>query len=387
MKVNLFTLILIAFVTAGCATIEITPQLPGGLVGYVYIQEGVGAASTGESAIIVSGEVMNDPNYKPLTGAKATLSGSSPVYTNSSGRFSIDGISPGWKSLTIDHDNIRPVRQSVIIQSGKTTYLTNQNSIDAGIGWYLIIGIERYGHLAYPQYSSMGADKDATSIWDELFLRNDLAGMGKLLINSEATKKEIKDWIQYANTHSKPNDYLVVYYAGLTLEHIRKDEVYYPTTGGLHHILPYDAQLSNNSDLDRTLISDGELELWLSDFKGQDVTVILEASYSGTFIDGNSTFPLLPFALRRAGYTVITATDSDTKATYDPHLGDSGQSVFTHFLVHGLQTINTDDGKITANQLYVHVRDEMASYFGTAPDRHVPQLYVGHSRSPVVYRY
>ena len=111
-----------------------------------------------------------------------------------------------------------------------------------------------------------------------------MAGIGFTLLDSQATKSNIRNRIERAIDFADSNDFLVVYFSGYSGQ----------------DYLPYD----DDGEAWATAITDWELEQWLGDFPG-DVTVIIDGSESSTMADGNV---FKPFALEEdSKYTVIAA--------------------------------------------------------------------------------
>jgi formylglycine-generating enzyme required for sulfatase activity len=90
--------------------------------------------------------------------------------------------------------------------------------------------------------------------------------------------------------------------------------------------------------------------------------LILDCCFSGAFgakgIIGESVDTKTAFQGSGSGKVVLTATDSTQYAWEGDRVIGEAKSVFTHFLVHGLQTgaaDDNDDGIITLDELYKYV--------------------------------
>ena len=174
-----------------------------------------------------------------------------------------------------------------------------------------------------------------------------------LLINKDATKADIRYAIEKAAWAAGPNDYLVVYFSGYADREVWAGGERKP----LDHIVPYDGKNYGDINMaESTVITDGELEEWISRFPNKNVTVILDVAYAATFIDGvvrEQSFDEFEFellALKGKDYTVLAAarTYERTKAW------ESKGSLFTTVCSRvWVQLI----AYITAYQLFEYARD------------------------------
>ncbi len=99
--------------------------------------------------------------------------------------------------------------------------------------------------------------------------------------------------------------------------------------------------------------------------------LILDCCHSGAFVRGSKGAPGLSVgtaaAFEGTGYArvVLTATDSTQYAWEDDHvIGEADKSIFTHYLVEGLQTGAADantDGWITLDELYDYVHAQVVT--------------------------
>ncbi|HOB09202.1 MAG TPA: hypothetical protein PKJ49_06990, partial [Limnochordia bacterium] len=156
----------------------------------------------------------------------------------------------------------------------------------------------------------------------------------------------------------------------------------------LDHIVPYDGKNYGDINMaESTVITDGELEEWISRFPNKNVTVILDVAYAATFIDGvvreqsADEFELL--ALKNKGYTVLAAARTDERTKVSPKVG----SLFTLSLIKGIYEI--PDSYITAYQLFEYARYQMQVVEKVTDQNPVfegPQNRVIYIRNPYQWR-
>lgn len=357
--VRIICLVLILLILSGCGSFS---GPPGSLQGYVYIDKDSGQ---------VTAFRVPEQAQEGLSGAIVTVAGHGSTVTSPSGYFWIGGIRPGYRRITVEHPSLRdPFTQYVYISSGQTTYLEDDDALYTGVGYYIIIGIDDFPNI---EAASDCGISDAQLVYNTLIMENNLAAQVRTLYGSEATKQEIYKAIEDANSLAKPEDYLVIYYSGL---------------GGSNwdfgdHIYPYDATDYGSSGNPPVMITDVDLDNWLSDFPGKDVTVILESANSRNFADGVGR-DIAPLALRRYDFTVLAAA-GDGEGSYYYYDGDRNVSLFTYHLVEGIGSRDADtnyDHAITARELYDYTRSAMDDEENVSP-----YLWEGSWRSTVLFRY
>lgn len=379
------SIFLVGLMLSGC-TVVVQPQpdpkpgLYGDVVGWVSISvPSVGGRSTSAEELFHDELIVTTSNYYPERGyealerARVTISdpkqGARTTYTAKDGKFYFTNVSAGWRTLTIDHKELRnPMEKEIYIKADQRIQL--EPAARGGIGYYLIIGIGDYYYGHYmPDANSTAAENDADDMFDLLKNGNSMKGVYRKLTNAGATKAAIKKVIDEINAMANPEDYLVFYFSGYADTEIWKG-------GGdlkpLDHLVPYDGR-NFGSNPDDTVITDKELEQWFRGFPGEDVTVILESSYSGTFIDGKVrgySMDVELLALKKAGYTVLTSSGPDEPHSYE----EEKNSGFTKFLLQGLNYMHADtnhDNMVTAKELFNYVDNEM--YYKNFP--HAPVMH------------
>lgn len=376
---SLIVLLVVAVVLVGCSVSIITPDPgadSGDLRGYVYIREGsqFSALSEGDAEILFSAQQNPPYGYEPLADAtvraRNTRTGKTTLRTtDADGHFYFRDLEVGSYTVTISHSSLRfdVVESNVAVLGSRVNWLSKD--IVAGIGYYIVIGIDRYQDGT----QVFGPVADAEAVYETLFRQNRLAGLGRLLLNSDARKSQIKQAINeavtMANSSSDPEtNYLVIYFSGLSNQDILR---------------PWDSDGRNWF----TDITDTELESWVSAFPG-NVTLIVDGADSESMADGT---PFRPYSLRTDWrYTVLAGAHNGEMVNYNHSLGNS---VFTHFLLKGITTRAAEQGpsygEITAYELYEYAKEEMYWYYNrnTDTDYHVPYFYEGSYGDTVIFRY
>jgi len=379
---RLFSIFLIGVLLSGCTlTWEIRTERKGNLQGWVYVSKLNDVFTSSQSVNVESNEleellaegaeiiVSNQSlgNYLPVHGATVTLEHSRMGYTrttqtNKYGRFIFNDILTGNVRVIID----APGFAEPVVRYG--TVIADQTSevykVQEGVNYYLFVGIDKY------QYDGVGPDGETYSAKDARLMRNVLAnnntmsGRSKLLTDSGATKKNIKKEIESMVEKSNPEDTLVFYFSGHAREDIRYGGYGIPA---FDHIIPYDG---NDWDND-TIITDGELRDWFKkqkNYKGQRIIVILDANYSGTFMNEKAT-RVQPYALAEPGFTVLVSAKPD-----QPSFGDINfkHSVFTYYLAEGIRHLanKNPDGIVRVGELFKYVYEQMHNDWKEFRDKH-----------------
>lgn len=351
----LVALLLVAIVITGCT---VTVSNYGSVVGYVYVPEGSqpDVLSMDVEPLILSSALAPD-GYEPVVDAIVRLGGQIRE-TEYDGRFHFPSVPTGKHVLTVTHEALRfEVKKTITVRAGSPTYV---GDLYGGIGYYVVIGIGEYPGLTIP-----GSVANAERVYQTLFAGNRLAGLGQLLLDSNATKAKIKASIDRAKNLAESGDYLVIYFSG------RSGKDYLSTSG------------DNQSDWSKA-ITDGELETWVRGFPGS-VTLIIDGSESSSMADGDAFYPA---AFKEPEYTVISAAGPDDFVFWDEYLESS---VFTHFLVKGLTGTYPADFNhnrdITAYELYQYIFSEMDDYLWGDPDHYLPAYWGPSYKDSVIFRY
>lgn len=377
----LISLLVFAVMISGCI-ISVGPIYDGygDIEGWVYIsQPKYVPMSSSEVVSLDSEDIVIASNsapagYVPLEDVRVAVRGTyNAKYTDSNGRFVLYDVGAGKRTLDIDHPHFRnPISKTVNVEKDNRVYV--DPAAKAGIGYYILIGIDDYLYGDDMEYANADVSvNDATAMRNALRDDNTMNGSFRLLTDSYADKDNIKQAIIDAGNAAEADDYLVFYFSGYAHEEIWGDFI--------DHIMPYDGRVFGSNAND-TVITDAELNNWFRNyFPNRDVTVIIDASYSGTFIDGTPRPASVEMqALRRSGYTVLTSTEEDEQATIEPGV----HSVMTQYLLQGLYGLNADqnnDRLITAYELYKYIAFEMERN----KEWHSPMLYPSNSKT-VIFR-
>ena len=371
MKRKIGVLLLIVSLLAGCSVSVITYPRYGSLEAFLGVPKRPNIPAPQDVDLMVEpGDLEIMPlNYErehlhPLKDAKVIIGGV-PGQTDDNGILRMYGIPVGWQEIIIEHNSLRGRSSGWLeIHEGRNH---PRNIVHEGIGHYLIIGIENYtdGRLHTP-----GAREDAQAVY-EAFKNsgNSLYADYRLLLDGEATRKNIEDMIRGFVKESNPDDYIVIYFTGKI---------------GEDYLSPYDGIYDGPWERE---ITDGALRSWFSEFKG-DVTLILEGSDSGTFFDGSINPYALdtsPLAFKGSDYTVIASSKKGMAHVNQ----NTAQAIFTQHLIDGICRKNADfngDKVITAREIFEYakrkVRNDNWNFGGQ-----VPVMWPDWENSNVIYRY
>jgi hypothetical protein len=247
--------------------------------------------------------------------------------------------------------------------------------------WAVIVGISEYHDLNNLQYAHL----DAQDIY------NRLTGSGwqpaniQLLTNSQATKADIQNAINWMGTHAASQDLCLFFFSG--------HGTYGPdvapideTDGYDEYFCPYDS-LTYESE-----IRDDELDAWMSPITARKV-VILDTCYSGGFIKSAqyavksaSDISSIVFNseladgfakdVNKSGFVVLSASDYNETSSEYPALQNG---VFTYYLNEGLGSPADVNGNgVSAEEAFAYasprVRDYVLTHSGIAQD---PQMWDG----------
>ena len=358
-SVVLIGMLIITMLLTGCQIFISFGVRPKGVRGWIY---------ENKSHIVVMPNEGAPRGYQPLSSAKVDLYTSNYAYnervawikTEKDGSFYLDNVSPGEYLLVIEHPNgYQKVQIAVYALGSPRRVIAKESRIH-----YVIVGIDEYPKLIVDDENSYGrtpedldvSARDAQAIKEAFVKGNLMVGSCETLINSEATRNNIRKEIENAARRAKPVDFLVFYFSGYADQELYDGEFIYP----LDHIVPYDGQnYGSLEQIRNSLITDKDLESWLSKFPNSNVTVILEVAYAQTFFDGvprdkvKTSSMIEPLALKNTGYTVLGATSEDKRTWVKPGEG----SLFTSALLDGLNKIRSD--AITAWGLYEYARNEI----------------------------
>lgn len=381
---KLLGLLILTLLVTGC-TVFISVDRTGSLRGWIYE-----SMYTEELIISSSSEVPH--GYSPLRFRNVKISSPyggtiyTTVRTDSDGYFSTGNLNVGNVRVTIDYGYPK---------FSFTTYISRGNFYleftPLSVVHYVFVGIDDYLIFNLPNFNVSA--NDANDMKSVLVDQNDTRLGSYSVLTDESddlpTKKNIENAINSAAAKASSNDYLVFYFSGYADEEIRYDD---RPTDKLDHLVPYDGQdYGSPEEIKESVITDRDLAKWLARFPNDNITVILDVSYAGTFVDGSvspqsiQTIPEISLqALRNPGYTVLGATNRNARNEIYP----GKNSTFTYYLLEGLGGNSNElpadinnDGRVTAQELFNYARDRMK------PDLDYPEPIInGDNTNTVIYR-
>ena len=231
--------------------------------------------------------------------------------------------------------------------------------------WAVIVGVSQYQHL--PEKSWLNScDKDAQAFAD--FLSSARGGSlppehTKVLLNQDATARNIRVALDYAITESSPGDVIYFFYAG-------HGKVRRYGSGDAAYLMAYD---SEPDYLNATAIPMDEIHRYVDVHLGRasQVIMITDACHAGAILptspvnardETRSLSEYLENIGEREGVLNLMACRRDEVAYEDARLG--GHGVLTYALLRALNGAagSTRDGKVRIQDVLKYV-----SY-------HVPRL-------------
>ncbi len=215
--------------------------------------------------------------------------------------------------------------------------------------WAVIIGVASYNHMPVLRYT----DDDAYRIY--AFLKSPEGGALddsriRILIDEDATKKNIVDAMENTFGQAGPNDLVLLYFSGHGLK---------------GSFLPFDFDGYNNK------LFHEEVNDILRKSPARFKLCIADACHSGSLLAmrGSAELPSLlsayyeNLAKAQPGTALIMSSKSD-----ETSLESSGlrQGVFSHFLIRGLKGEADGNGNdlVTIQELYDFVKANVRTYTG-----------------------
>ena len=259
----------------------------------------------------------------------------------------------------------------------------------AGKRWAVVVGISDYSDPRIPSLRYAAADAKAFNAWAVSPKYGKYAPIRvKLLVNSEATGKNIKNALFVWLRQALEEDMVTIYFAG----HGSPDS---PDTPNNLFLLPYDVQYDN---ITTTGFPMWDIETALKRFiKAKKVVVIADSCHSGGI--GHS-FDIARRSKRSIqinpisqgiqnlscvedGICIISAT-SDKQFSQESQKWGGGHGVFTYFLLRGLngKADFNSDSSITLGELTSYLsekvrRETRNAQSPTVSGRYDPALTIG----------
>jgi hypothetical protein len=230
----------------------------------------------------------------------------------------------------------------------------------------IIIGIADYKNLPRADF----ANDDARVFYDYAVRALGVKPENiKLLVDTDADDVAIyqafKTWLP---GRVRAGTDVYVYYSGHGL----------PTADGQGlYLLP---QRAHRDFIDKTAITQAEINAAIQAAKPRSVTVFLDACYSGQARSGETLIASArPVALKTAkqlfpdNFTVITASQADQISSSSP---DLKHGIFSYYLMRGMEgdADANRDGKITAGEMQTYLLEQVTRQAGMMNRKQEPQL-------------
>ncbi len=210
----------------------------------------------------------------------------------------------------------------------------------------LIIGNSEYEDASLSQLVTPDADVDALV---GVLQDSEIGGFNDVTPLVNESSATIRLAIARFFSKMKRDDLLLLYFSG----HGVRDD---------HGNLYLAAQDTEHDLLSATAVPAAFITHEMDRSRSQRQVLILDCCHSGAFAQGAkaatgaSVGTATAFEGTGYGRVVLTATDSTQYAWEDDDvIGEAENSVFTHYLIQGLQTGEADanaDGRITLNELW-----------------------------------
>jgi len=229
-------------------------------------------------------------------------------------------------------------------------------ALNKGKKYYVSIGINQY-----PFWRNLkNAQNDAVKIGQTLEKYYDFSPLTPIILNNNADKSSLENIFKESKTRLKPEDQLIVYFAG----HGYNDHGGSLDNDPKGYLVPYDA----NTDTDFSdLIPINSFLDKIAELPPKHITTFLDACFSGLALQDEV------YVSRGGGLNLIRAIKNESRkvfssAEYNQIAQDSGpiqgHSLFSGLLIQGLQSGIPDqnkDGIISMHELANFLEEEMNS--------------------------
>ena len=218
----------------------------------------------------------------------------------------------------------------------------------------LVIANTEYTDPGLAQLTAPG--KDASEFWRVLD-SSELGAFDDVIILLNENESKVRETIDYFFSLKKPDDLLVLYFSG----HGIRDEY-----GSLYLAV----KNTNRARLRSTAIKTDFIREAMDQSRSKRQVLILDCCNSGAFAQGSkaetggSVGTASAFQGTGFGRVVLTASDATQFAWEgDQIIGEVENSLFTHFLVKGLEgAADLDgDGRITVDELYDYAHEQVVN--------------------------
>ena len=314
-------------------------------------------ANTDTASVKINGEELGGREDGKYTVRKVARAGKETIFTVTA--KDLNGNTDS-KSITVSRGI---VESSVKFAALNPAQVKRQPARDAVA---IIIGIADYTNLPKAEY----ANDDARAFYDYA-----IRGLGvkaeniKLLIDTDADEIAIyqafKTWLP-SRVRSTTDVY--VYYSGHGL----------PAADGQGlYLLPLGA---HRDLIEKTAISQQEINGYLQLAKPKSVTIFLDSCYSGLTRTGQTLVASeRPLSLKAEtkifppNFTVISASQSDQISSSSP---DLQHGIFSYYLMKGMEgdADTNRDGKITLGEMLEYLTEQVARQASMVSRKQQPQL-------------
>jgi hypothetical protein len=275
------------------------------------------------------------------------------------------------KTITVN----RPVVESKpLIAALNPAHIKRQLERDAVA---IIIGIADYKNLPRADY----ANDDARMFYDYAIRALGVKPENiKLLVDADADDigvyQAFKTWLP---SRVRLTTDVYVYYSGHGL----------PTADGQGiYLLP---QRAHRDFIDKTAITQAEINTAIQAAKPRSVTIFLDACYSGQARTGETLLASArPVTLKVEqqlfpnSFTVISASQADQISSSSP---DLKHGIFSYYLMRGMEgdADSNRDGRITTGEMHQYLTEQVARQAGIMNRKQIPQL-IGDANRVLVGR-
>jgi hypothetical protein len=319
-------------------------------------------------SISVNGELVSEPKENAVSVKKSIRAGQKVVFTIVA--TDING-NTDTKTVTVS----RPIAESkAIVAALKPAQVKKQPERDAVA---VIIGIADYKNLPRADF----ANDDARVFYDYAIRALGVKPENiRLLVDADADEVAIyrafKTWLP---SRVRASTDVYVFYSGHGL----------PTADGQGmYLLP---QRADRDFVDKTAITQAEINAAIQAAKPLSVTIFLDACYSGQTRTGETLLASArPVALKVErqifpdSFTVISASQADQISSSSP---DLKHGIFSYYLMRGMEgdADANRDGKITAGEMQAYLLEQVSRQAGMQNRVQQPQL-IGDANRVLVGR-
>lgn len=318
-----------------------------------------GLAIAAKNSVQVDGRVRYEPGLDEvlINGVRAALA---PEPGGVSWRFS------GFAAVTEDTREVEITAMGMDGGLASRIYAVRPMAAAPAVAglrgqrWAVVVGVSEYQDTQIPDLRY--ADDDARAMYS--FLRSEAAGLGgipdsniRLLVDEDATFRNIRSALLTFLQSSTPEDLIFVYIAGHGAPNPRRPDDLY--------ILAYDTELD---DIAATAVPMAEVADAISKAYARNKVLFTDACHSAGIggaaaralsLNQINAYFLESMAMSSGGFVSFTASEVNQLSQEGRQWGDHG--VFTYFLLEGLRGDADADGDyiVTLGELMEFTRDRV----------------------------